>query len=617
VTVVGRILTAALLALLVAAGTASAGTYDVTTCSFPGPGGVNHAWSSGVFRLDGTPPTGDDLAGFELSGGCSSPEGYTLRSDTKSRHMATWATWEIMRFAAPSGARIVGLTLSRYSRVFASDSTASWERLSQLADGGPLGGPLGPDQCNPGSPPFPNPCTTGAPGRGANATVHYTLTTSALSLGIACGAPVIHGCWTSDGAGNPLAFLNFKAARVTISDTTRPTLSASGPLLAGGWRHPGDPVVWTARDNVGLRAGRLLLDGRQVGVDAPHCDYTFPAPCPQATARRIAIQTAVPDGRHTLQVGAVDAAGNQAVQTYTVAIDGHGPGVALRRPHGGRLVVAVWDRFSGVASASLAVRTRPSQPFRPLAARLVNGRLIARLRRGRAGRVGVRVAATDAIGNLTSGQVTTLALRVRRGRRSHVFHHGRLPVRYGHAVRLTGRLSTHDRQPLAGRRLALVARVRRTRARPRVAGAAITDKHGRFSFRLPAGPSRNLRLTYAGGADLLPVERRFSMRVGAWSTIHASRGLLFGRGRVEFSGRLGLRGARLPAGGKLIDLEAFDAGRWRVFATTRARGRHATWHASYTFSGRPGRYPVRVRIRREAAFPYDLGYSRAVVISVR
>jgi hypothetical protein len=75
-------------------------------------------------------------------------------------------------------------------------------------------------------------------------------------------------------------------------------------------------------------------------------------------------------------------------------------------------------------------------------------------------------------------------------------------------------------------------------------------------------------------------------------------------------------GAVVPRSGKLIDLQAFDAGRWRTFATARARGAKGAWRSSYTFAGRPGRYPVRVRIRREAAFPYELGYSRSVVVRV-
>jgi hypothetical protein len=88
-------------------------------------------------------------------------------------------------------------------------------------------------------------------------------------------------------------------------------------------------------------------------------------------------------------------------------------------------------------------------------------------------------------------------------------------------------------------------------------------------------------------------------------------------GRVRFTGRLGLRFARVPRGGKLVDLQAFDRGRWRTFATARARGSKGAWRYTYRFGKSPGRYRVRLRIRREAVFPYDLGYSRSVTVRVR
>jgi hypothetical protein len=87
-------------------------------------------------------------------------------------------------------------------------------------------------------------------------------------------------------------------------------------------------------------------------------------------------------------------------------------------------------------------------------------------------------------------------------------------------------------------------------------------------------------------------------------------------GRVRFSGRLGLRFARAPQAGKLVDLQAFDRGRWRTFATARARGSKGTWRSTYRFGKSPGRYRVRLRIRREAVFPYDLAYSKSIAVRV-
>ena len=51
---------------------------------------------------------------------------------------------------------------------------------------------------------------------------------------------------------------------------------------------------------------------------------------------------------------------------------------------------------------------------------------------------------------------------------------------------------------------------------------------------------------------------------------------------------------------------------------TRASGPNASWSATAQFRGNPGRFQLRLRIPREAAvFPYELGYSRSVVVRVR
>jgi hypothetical protein len=72
----------------------------------------------------------------------------------------------------------------------------------------------------------------------------------------------------------------------------------------------------------------------------------------------------------------------------------------------------------------------------------------------------------------------------------------------------------------------------------------------------------------------------------------------------------------MPARGLLVVLQGRSLGRWRTFADTRtsASGR---WRASYRFQGRPGRYPVRLRIRKQPGFPFELGYSRSATVRVQ
>ena len=87
-------------------------------------------------------------------------------------------------------------------------------------------------------------------------------------------------------------------------------------------------------------------------------------------------------------------------------------------------------------------------------------------------------------------------------------------------------------------------------------------------------------------------------------------------GRVRFRGRL--IGHPIPRVGKLIDLQAYDGGRWRTFQTVRAN-RKGRYHARYRFirtrSARTFRF--RARARREARYPYALGVSKTVKVRVR
>ena len=112
----------------------------------------------------------------------------------------------------------------------------------------------------------------------------------------------------------------------------------------------------------------------------------------------------------------------------------------------------------------------------------------------------------------------------------------------------------------------------------------------------------------AGAADLAPLTRTAHLRVRASSTIHASRRILRGRGRVRFSGGLGLHGATIPRSGKLVEFQAYDRGRWRTFAH-RPRARlegplelvlHVRRHAGPLSGATPhpprGRVPLRTRL---------------------
>jgi hypothetical protein len=136
--------------------------------------------------------------------------------------------------------------------------------------------------------------------------------------------------------------------------------------------------------------------------------------------------------------------------------------------------------------------------------------------------------------------------------------------------------------------------------------------NGRFAIRLAKGPARVARIAFPGAPGGLPAERSLRLAVPASSTLNASRLRLNSAGLVRFRGRvLGGAGAN-----PVVVLQGKENGRWRTFADARTRDA-GRWSASYRFSGRPGDYPIRARIRRQATLPYETGHSRRVTVHVR
>jgi hypothetical protein len=215
-----------------------------------------------------------------------------------------------------------------------------------------------------------------------------------------------------------------------------------------------------------------------------------------------------------------------------------------------------------------------------------------------------------------SALVTSMSLSTRVGKHARKVQNERATVAYGRAVTVLGRLTTTDGSPVANQSIVITGTLRQTGATAQPVAIALTDTGGRFSVTLPASPSRSLSVVYPGAQGILTRTRAVALRVPASSTIHAAAKSIRGAGSVRFSGSLRMLGTTLPPGGKIVDLQASQRGRWSTVATTRATGTDGRWHAVARFRGTPGRYPVRLRIRREALFPYELGYSASVAVRV-
>jgi hypothetical protein len=84
---------------------------------------------------------------------------------------------------------------------------------------------------------------------------------------------------------------------------------------------------------------------------------------------------------------------------------------------------------------------------------------------------------------------------------------------------------------------------------------------------------------------------------------------------VRFTGTV--PGEPLPAIGKLLQLQVFSRGDWLTFATPRSDPR-GNWRHEYRFTATQGvtRYRFRVRVPREAGYPYAAGTSKSVRVTV-
>ena len=415
-------------------------------------------------------------------------------------------------------------------------------------------------------------------------------------------------CATANPTPHPYASYNIWGSIVTVTDNARPSLGVGGSLWSDGWHRPQEPLAYDASDSAGIQSVRAQIGGAGAAATGS-CDFRREAPCPRRLNGTLALGGPPPDGAQPARVTAIDAGGNETAATRTVLIDGTAPYVDLRRPRKRRIVLRVSDPASGFASGQIFVRNSPAEPYRPLPTALVRNTIQARLDRGKPPRADVRVVVRDNVGNEVNGLPARLKVTgARSGKRRVKLHKGRIRARFGRRVTVHGKLTLSAGQLLAGVPISVTSS---RRGRPAVAETSgSTGARGRFALTVAPGASRRLLLSYAGGGEVLPAARRLKLGIPASSSIQASRRSLGGAGRVRFSGRVRKGGA-----GLVVVLQGHEQGRWRTFADTRTRA-NGRWRASYSFSGRPGRYPIRLRIRRQTGLPYETGYSRKVVVSV-
>jgi len=193
-------------------------------------------------------------------------------------------------------------------------------------------------------------------------------------------------------------------------------------------------------------------------------------------------------------------------------------------------------------------------------------------------------------------------------------------VPFGAGASLSGRLLNADGAGLSGRRLRVVSRPSRGALMPRQVNSVETGEHGGFSLALPAGPSRRITVSYAGGPGLAAARRpALALRVRGAATLSAApRSLTTGQS-VRLWGRVRARAAPLPRRGKLVAIQYYEeeSRLWRPVLVTRS-DHSGRFHVRYRF-----RYisaTARIRLRAvalaEERWPYVPGASKPITVHV-
>jgi hypothetical protein len=235
----------------------------------------------------------------------------------------------------------------------------------------------------------------------------------------------------------------------------------------------------------------------------------------------------------------------------------------------------------------------------------------------------VRVLLTDATGantsastpfTITTANTPTSCAALESPRFAVAFDRRRHTIPYGGRLIARGSLGGVP----AGTTVLVAGQVKRAGAHARFLRTRLkTDAAGRFSYRVPSGPSRTLRFAaIVPGQLAYACSKPLTVNVKARVTLAASQRSVRPGTRVRFRGRL--RGGYVPRAGKLVELQAHERGHWRSIRTVRSNAR-GVFGYTYRFSSRARgvRFPIRAVVRPDAGYPWALGTSRRIAVRVR
>jgi hypothetical protein len=464
---------------------------------------------------------------------------------------------------------------------------------------------------------------------------------------LVCGDP--GGCPNS-----ALAHAYVKNIALVLEDRADPGItSTAGSLLGEGWKRGLAGLTAEAGDlGSGVAGITASVNGAEIGEVSGTCTgFLAPAvasvllPCSSFAGLDLPkLNTAASpfvNGPNPVSVCTIDFAGNgPSCEVASVMVDNQPPALAFANsqdPLDPELIrVSAADPHSGVDAATAQISYRPvgGSDWTSLPTHVDEGALTARVDSdaAAAGRYEFTASVNDVAGNPAStvtradGEPMILSFPLRepvqlisrldRGSESLA------TIGYGRDSQAQGQLLNGDGQPMAGRTVVVTEYFGEGALIDRRVRAVTTDKHGRWRSLLPAGPSRTVIAEFAGTAQYQPMRAQpAELRVRSRTSFELSRQRVHEGGSVLFEGKVGHFGARVPAGGKLIELQVREGrGRWNTVREAFHTDSSGRFHLRYRF-GRfyetNARFIFRVKIAREQGWPYmapSRSQSRAVTV---
>jgi hypothetical protein len=426
-------------------------------------------------------------------------------------------------------------------------------------------------------------------------------------------------------------------------DHTAPGVVALG--LDGGdvWRNRNDFDLSWVNPPEGDRAPIASAHYRLCRVGGGDCQTGDRSGSEISRVDDLAVPAA---GEWDLRLWRGDAAGNREPANASVPVrlrfDPEPPELAFEHSAAGdptRVSVAVADRVSGLAGGGIEISRQGSGSWQALSTGQDGTRLVTRIDDSQLppGTYELRATARDQAGNLAStdrrldGQpmIVTLPLRVatvltagkprQRGhkpkaRRKPQTFRATVRAGFGRRVRLAGRLTNSDGQPISGAPVYVYSRT--LGDAEQLVGTLTTNARGGFAYAARATSTRTLRFVHPGSATILPAQDTVTVLTRAASSLAVNKRRTVNGGSIVFSGRV--PGRPLPSAGKLVEIQVRLSKGWQTFRTLRTDA-GGVWRQRYRFQNTCGlaRFRFRARVPEEANHPFETGASRTVTVRVR